>query len=216
VALFVENIRRIVASYRPYRAANGETLLHAKPYFTLGANGELELHNVPVPREPVRPDEVGADRRHQLDLGGRFLWLRDRIRGVSPRLRDLAQRLSRYQPLPSYGHPEHPDWLLLRSILTRWADEAQAPLLVMPIPFYSYVEETSSATACMTRFEELSSIPGLTVHNPLPEIWKLSMADRRAFRFANDVHPTRRAHRFYAESLCRTIQPMLRSHQGVA
>ncbi|MBW3572780.1 MAG: SGNH/GDSL hydrolase family protein [Gemmatimonadetes bacterium] len=207
VGVMVENIRRIVARYREYLSSTtGERLLHAKPYFTL-EGGELRLHNVPVPEKPVRLDELPPEERPYVDLGGRFRRLRDWVRRMG--WTDTLQRLTRYQALPAYNRAGSPDWLLMKAILTRWASEATAPVMIMPIPLPAYVEETSSPRRYQKRFRELAALPNVTVHDPLPHLRRVPRAERRALRFPNDVHPTAAAHRVLAQSLAEAVQPFV-------
>lgn len=207
VGVLVENIRRIVAHYREYvSSTTGERLLHAKPYFTL-EDGELRLHNVPVPPDPVRPDALPEEERRFVDMGGRFRRVRDWIRRMG--LTDRVQAITRYQALPAYSRATHPHWLLMKAILTRWASEATAPMIIMPIPLPAYVEGTSSPRHYRRRFRELAQLPGVTVHDPLPHLQRVPRAERRALRFPNDVHPTAAAHRVMAESLAEAVRPFV-------
>ena len=71
ISVLVENIRRVAARCRPFMTADGEEMLLPKPYFELLSDGELELHNVPVPKEPVDPSLADVEGS-QVDRGGRF------------------------------------------------------------------------------------------------------------------------------------------------
>ena len=42
----------------------------AKPYFTLDSEDHLELHNVPVPKEPFHEAELAAEAIQNVDRGG--------------------------------------------------------------------------------------------------------------------------------------------------
>lgn len=46
IAVFVENVRRVVARYRHHNDEAGRDRIYAKPYYTLEQN-ELRLHHVP-------------------------------------------------------------------------------------------------------------------------------------------------------------------------
>jgi carbamoyltransferase len=208
VAVLVENIRRITARYRPFELRSGERLALAKPYFELAADGSLRLANVPVPREPLRTEALGAEAEH-LDRGGRLSGLRELVNRAGPRVKDLVQRLTRYQPLPEYDRPDHPAWQLLGAILGTWARESKQPLLIAPIPLYQYVERTASARHYQARFAELADPPHLRVHDPLPDLLRYSAAERRGFRFAIDCHPTRAGHRALAESIAGALAPLV-------
>ena len=209
VAVQVENIRRVTVRYRPFETPAGERHYLAKPYYTLGEPGELKLHHVPVPRDPVPLDEVEGGLA-QVDTGGRLEWLRRLVHRLGPDAVEKAQRLLRYQPLPGYRSPDHPDWRLLEAILRAWAaDEAPGPVLVCPIPVHQYVEGTASSRACWQRFQELETLPNVRVHDLLPSYAKYSRAERRAFRFGLDPHPTREGHRVIAESLAGRLAPIV-------
>ena len=100
------------------------------------------------------------------------------------------QRLTRYQPLPAYDKPDDPAWRLMKAILVRWSQEARAPVVIVPIPLYQYVEKSASARAYQARFGELAELPGVTIHDPLPEFHRYPRAQRRGFRFVHDCHLT--------------------------
>jgi lysophospholipase L1-like esterase len=208
IGVLVENIRRVTARFRPFETADGEPLVLAKPYFELAADGALLLQNVPVPREPVPAAALGDDAQH-LDRGGRLEWLRTLVNRAGPQAKALAQKLSRYQPLPDYDRADSPAWLLMRAILSAWFRESKRPVLVVPIPLYQYVEETASPRAMQARFRELAAPPHVTLHDPLPDLLAHPIEQRRAFRFPVDVHPTPAGHRALAESLARAIAPRL-------
>lgn len=208
IAVLVENIRRVAARYRQYATLDGQELVLAKPYFELGADGELTLRHVPVPKEPV-PEASLGEERDEVDRGGRFEWLRSTVNRLGPTVKDLAQRVSRYQPLPHYDSPDHDDWRLLRAILSRWIAECRATVVLFPLPVYQYVEDSASPDGYRARFEELARDTGATLHDPLPDLRSFPLAERRSFRFEVDCHPTPKAHRILAESLAPTVRALL-------
>ena len=205
VAVLVENIRRVVSQYRPFRTQEGTDLVLAKPYFTLTSDGDIELHHVPVPREPLEGGALPATAT--VDRGGRFAWLRQAVSGMG--MKDRVQRLTRYQPLPEYDQQDGQDWKLLEAILRRWLGELRTPSIVCPIPLYQHVERTASAKGYQARFAALHAPPRVFVHDPLPDFHAHPRDERRGFRFENDCHLTTSAHRVLAESLARTIRPLL-------
>jgi hypothetical protein len=131
LAVQVENIRRVAARYRTFEAEGREVVL-AKPYFTLGGDGALSLHGVPVPREPLRMEDVPPEDLAHLDRGGDHALMRKVVNKLG--VKDVVQTLTRYQPLPAYDRADHPDWRLMRAILARWIAESSAPVLLMPVP----------------------------------------------------------------------------------
>jgi len=203
IAVMVENIIRITQTHRPYQTLDGEQLMFAKPYFELAPDGSLRLEHVPVPKQALPISE------EDMDSYGRFRRLRKLLNRFGPRIKDPIQRLSRFQPLPAYNSDRAPAWLLMKSILEKWTAELTRPALIVPIPLYQYVEKTASAKAYQARFQELSGLPAVTVHDPLPEFHRHDAATRRSFRFEHDCHLTAPAHRLLAESLAARIEPLL-------
>ena len=210
IGVLVENIRRVVARYRPYESESGEVYLAAKPYYTLDDSGDLHLHQVPVPPEPIAPEELPAADRGHVDTGGEHEWLRRLLGRFGPRVKDHLQRFSRYQPLPAYDRADDPAWCLLKAILGKWAQEADAPVVIMPIPLYHYIEEASSPANYQRRFAELRESANTVVHDPLPDFLNYTLAERRAFRFAKDCHLTPAGHQVLAESLLSTVEAAMR------
>lgn len=208
--VWVENIRRITARSRVWSTAEeGEHRVFPKPYFTLEQSGDLRLHNVPVP-ESRSFDEISEDEESHIDRGGPGRRLRELVYSLPPkhrlRMTRLAQRLTRYQPVPGYARPDSPDWLLMRAILERWQRESEHPMLVMPIPMPQYMDGTASPRACQQRFQELAKPPVLTIHDPLDHLRAYPAAVRRTFRDPMDPHPTPAGHRAIAESLAPAIR----------
>jgi len=206
VAVLVENVRRVVARYRVYVDDRGRELCYAKPYFER-ANGKLELRNVPPAREPIAPAELDADQAGFVDRGGRFAALRKLVAAAG--LRDVAQSITGYQPLPDYDRPDNPAWLLLREILEQWIREQSKAVILMTIPLYQYVEGTADPAAYQARFREVARATGVTLHDPLPELLQRPAAERRGFRFARDVHPTPEGHAALAASLAPVLERVL-------
>lgn len=207
IAVLVENIRRVVAHYRLAADMEGETRFVGKPYFELRGE-ELVLCHVPPPRTPIGEDELPAEDRNAVDRGGRFPQLRTLINRLG--MRDLAQRVTRYQPVPEYDHPDDPAWCLMRAILVRWIRSLPpGPVVLMPLPLYQHVEGTSDAAPYQARFAEVAAATGCTLHDPLPDLQAYPAAERRGFRFPVDVHPTPAGHAALAASLAPTVHRLL-------
>jgi GDSL-like Lipase/Acylhydrolase family len=213
VAVLAENIRRVAARSRIYQA-DGEERVFAKPYFTLEDGGELRLHNVPVPREPLRPEELEGEGLRHLDRGGGHATLRKLANRLG--VKEVMQSLTRYQPLPMYDRPSSPEWRLMRAVLARWVSESAAPVLLVPLPIYQYVEETSPSHAYRARFRELAQEAGVELHDPLPDFHRVPKAERRALRFEQDVHPTAAWHRVLADSLAPRLRALAERSPGAA
>lgn len=206
IAALVENVRRIMARYRPYFDETGRERIYAKPYYTLEGD-ELRLHHVPPQRKPIEEQDLPPEERDRVDKGGRFQLLR-RVANVLG-AKEALQRITRYQPVPEYDSRETPGWLLMRAILAQWVRAIPKPVVIMPIPLYQHVEETSDASPYQQRFRELAMELGFTLHDPLPDLLGYDPARRRRFRFEKDGHPSPEGHDALARSLAPVIEKVL-------
>jgi hypothetical protein len=206
IVVNVENIGRVAARYRPFFDDRDRLLYYAKPYYQREADGTLTLHHVPVPKQPLSDRELALQAAH-LDRGLAFPRLRSIARALG--VRDVAQRVSRFQPVPDYESPENPKWLLLRGILEHWIRTSAKPVLLVPLPLFPFVEETADPSPYQARFRELARDVGCTVHDVLADLRRYPPEHRRTFRFHVDVHFTSEGHRVLAESLARPVATLL-------
>ena len=214
LAPWVEDAKRNLQQYKlwnrsPDRDDGSGLIWMPKPYFEVDASGSLELHNYPVP--PPIPygglDDVDSART---DMGGRLDYVRWRLRKYHPGLKGAIQRVTRYQPAKLYDSPDNPGWVLTRAILEQWIDEADAPVLICPIPMYQHIEGASSATAATARFAEFDrSVAGAHVFDALPALKRRSLRARRGMRFASDIHFSPAGHRAFAEAIVEEIARVL-------
>lgn len=209
IAVFVENIRRVAAQFRPHHDEHGRKRIYAKPYFTL-ADGQLDLRHVPPPREPIEEHAMSEAQAAAVDRGGRFPTMRKMVTAL--RLRDVAQRLSAYQPLPQYDSPTHPAWQLMRAILRQWITSLQQPVLLLPIPLPQHLDRTADARAYRARFAELAAEVGCHLHDPLPHLLAIAPAERRRLRWEKDIHFTPAGHVEIARSLMPVVAQILAQH----
>jgi hypothetical protein len=202
VAVFVENIRRITAKYRFWFDDSAEKVLYAKPYFEL-VGGELSLHGVPVPSKPLDGSQLSLEEQKGIARSSRFPALTKLVSrlGIQAGAKELIKKVTKYQPFPEYNDAHNPAWSLMRAILMRWIEEHPKPVLVMPIPAHNYVEEMSDPAGYQARFREISQATGCFLHDPLEDLMKYSLEERRSFRFAKDPHPTEAGHAALAKSL---------------
>lgn len=209
IAVFVENVRRVTARYRPHKDASGRYRIYAKPYYTL-EGGKLELHHVPPRAEPLELDEMPAAEQAAVDSGGRFPLLRKVVTALGAR--EAMQRLTHYQPVPDYDSPDTEGWRLMRAILTQWVRALERPVVLMPLPLPQHIDGVCDAGGYRARFAELAAELGCTLHDPLPHFLKYSKAERRRLRWEQDIHFTPEGHRVLADSLA----PVLRTLLGAA
>lgn len=206
IAVQVENIRRIVARHREGQSSSGENILIAKPYFEVSSDGNLELKNTPVPKEPIKLEDLSDGEVEHVDRGGKMPLLRSVINKMGGRVKNLALQISHYQPLPEYDDQNGKDWHLMKAILQKWTNEIKKPVIIVPIPLYHYIEEIASAESYRKCFAELNELENVKLHDPFDEYLKVPKQERRDFRFKNDIHPTPAHHRFLAESLAKVVQ----------
>ncbi len=100
LGLYVENIGRVASRFRPYVDENGDLRVYAKPYYSL-EDGHLTLHNVPVPKQALRPADLTPEEGAQVDWGVPFHSIRKILRTLG--LRDLMQRVTHYNLFPTMG-----------------------------------------------------------------------------------------------------------------
>ncbi len=210
IGMHVENIGQIAHHFRPYKDAGGEEVIYAKPYYTLGG-GELALHHVPVPKVPLTRATMSRDDVRFVDWGVPHPGLRNVVKRLG--MRDLMQKITRFQPVPDYDSPTNARWLLLRKILETWIRASQTPVLLFLVPMWPFIEESSDPTSYQMRFRELASDTGCYLHDPLADLWTYSPAERRAFRFKIDAHFTPEAHAALAASLSSAIERVVEECQ---
>ena len=214
IGVLVENVRRVLSRYRRFQDDAGKMVVFAKPYFTVDALGDLTLHHSPPEPLPLPEESLPVEERAGVDRGGRFELLRSMVRRLG--LQQIAQNVTRYQPVAEYNSRTSTGWRLMRAILMRWVREHgdASRVVIMPIPLYQHVEGTSSARAYQLRFAELCKEMGCTLHDPLPDLLRYSPAERRGFRFPIDIHPTPEGHAAIAKSVAPTIASVLERTAG--
>jgi len=206
IAVLVENIRRVASHYRYYNNDQGEKLLFAKPFYEL-ENDELILKQCPPAKVPIEENDLPNSEKKRIDTGGRFQLLRKLV--VKAGIKELAQKITKYQPIPEYNSATNPVWLIMRKILENWIFQHQKSVILMPIPLYQHVEETCDASAYQERFKELSKSTGCILHDPLIDLLKYTPEQRRKFRFERDIHLTPEGHEAIAASVALVIKKIL-------
>lgn len=206
IASLVENIVRNVARYAQLGSTT-EIRVFERPYFTLEEDGRLELHGVPLSRDPIPHETLSAAEREMVAFrAARWHRARRIVGRIGPRAKDVLQRVARRQPIPGYESPNDPAWLLMKAILQQWVAELSTPAVLVTLPLYQHTEGMASPAHYRARFAELHDPPALTVHDTLSDLARYSRTERRAFRFAIDSHYTRAGHRAVAESLAPVIR----------
>jgi len=174
----VENIaRNLYTCFPSYDWSEHHVVYRPKPYFEL-ADGELVLHNQPVPRDKRPHDQLGD-------------W-----RCAFPYIAGEAD------PYAIYRDPQSHHWLLMKQLLLRFIDQAAGrPVFIVPLPMYQHYLEEAGPTY-WPRFAELEdTMRGVHVVDLLPAFKAQPMATRLHLRFPDDPHYTATAHWIVAEAL---------------
>lgn len=203
IGMYVENIGRVAHRFRPFLDAAGKEVIYAKPYYSI-EGGELVLHHVPVPKAKMTKAMISPEDAPHVDWGVPFAGLRNVVKKLG--MRDLMQKITKFQPVPDYDSPDNPRWILLRRILETWIRGSEAKVLLLLLPMWPFIEESSDPTSYQARFRELASDTGCALHDPLPDLWKYPADERRAFRFKVDSHLTPKGHEAIALSLAQAIE----------
>jgi hypothetical protein len=210
IVVLVENIRRVNAHYRYYLNDQQQKVVYQKPYFELDRN-ELILKNVPVNPNHINIADLPDTEKETVDEGGRFPGIRKLINEAG--LKELAQTILRYQPLPEYKKNSN-QWLLMKSILLKWFSESNKQVLLVPLPLHQYVEEESDYSHIQNRFNEFRGIEQITVFDPINQLQQFTAEERRKFRYKSDAHLTAYAHETYANIFKPEIAELLYNTNG--
>jgi hypothetical protein len=176
---------------------------------------------MPVPKRPLTvatlpagatPPPVGGAAYERGRLAVRMLLPHPGLRRAARNLgvTDLLQKLTGIQRAPDYDSPGNPGWLLLRRILERWIAESRTPVLLLPVPMWTFVEGTSDPTGYRDRYRQLAAATGCRLHDPLPDLLGYPAEERRAFRFKLDAHLSPKGHQAMAKSLRPVIERLMR------
>jgi hypothetical protein len=211
IAVLVENIRRVAGHYRIWNDEKGQPVYYAKPYFVID-NGMLTLKNVPPKKASCIESEIPEEEKEFIDHGGRFPAIEKLVSRL--KIKDLVQKISRYQPVPEYNRPDNPAWKVMRGILELWINNQANRILLMPIPLYQHIEGMSSPSYYQARFREVVEATGCNFYDPLPDFLACSLMERRGFRHRNDVHFTREGHAKLADSMVPIIEHIFDSISG--
>lgn len=219
VALYVENIRRVTRSVVKSLDADGVEAYYPKPYF-VEQEEELVLRNVPVPKRPWTAATLPEELRSQVysyqetnffSRGERSL-LRTVASYVPMRraLKQLALRLSTFQPLPDYDDAASPQWRLLSKILQMWFRASEKPVLLLTLPHYVYIASSGDPSGYQTRFRELSRTTGCHLYDPLPDLRSFPVKERSRFWSEASGHLSGAGHRVIAQLLAPVLERFVR------
>jgi len=208
IAVFLENIRRVVSHYRNFKDENGDIACYAKPYFELD-NGKLLLKNVPPPRHPIDASTLPDTEKEKIYRSSLYPAIGQFTRNLG--IKDFIQKNFRYQPLPEYKSANNPAWIILRAILCSWIDNHPKPTLLLVIPQDQYIRGLANPSSYQTRFREIASRSKCTFHDPLPDFFRYSMEERKKFSL-RDYHYSSSGHAALAASMSPIVKLLLNNN----
>ena len=221
LCLQVENMDRIQLGFRPaIDRVSRQNVLVPKPYFTL-ADGVLQRHHDPVPRERPAAARAGATvpsgggpghRGLRAKVIDRYLrdprlaklraWSRKHLKGV----RSLVLRQTRFDPYPDYARDDTPGFQLMRAIVQRLHGAmAGRPLLIVPLPNAYYLTHGLRPTF-QSRLAALARpAAGLHVGDVTTSLLRQPLAERKRMQL-HDGHYSSHGHAVVAEQMVREIR----------
>jgi hypothetical protein len=215
IGLYVDDVIRVVSRYRKFTDAKGKIVYFAKPYYEL-KGGKLVLGNIPVPKQPF---DAPPDSAETPEEGRTYSRVRDVFHTIVPvpaarrflkslgvhRLVEKAGILPRVQ---EYKAADEPGWRLLAEILKLWIRESPTPVLLVPIPIWTFIDGSDDATGYRTRIRELAESTGCVSHDPLPDLRSYPASELKKF-FASNAHLSPLGHDALAKSLKPVIERLM-------
>jgi SAM-dependent methyltransferase len=186
---FLSNLRRnMVAARQGFDAKTGARVLRGKPRFEL-VNGELELRNVPVPKEVLTPK--GGAEAVMTDTPDTFISRQKARLSALPGMsfvKKLAYFLAPWEPFPEFCDPKSAEWMLMEAIIRRFKRSAgERPFVIVPTFYDNYVRYRMSRRY-WERFHVLEQIPGIYMLDLLAHLHKLGTDAVRCFQAPDDMH----------------------------
>ncbi len=205
----VDNIRRNLQDARLIHSGmSGEMAMLPKPYFSIDG-GELTLHNSPVPKGHTPASNNDEEAGSVGTMRALARQAMSRANSQFPGLRSWSQRVRRLAYPMEYNRADHPGWQLMRAILTRWIDEAKAPVLLAPIPTFEHIYGNMRSEPYRRRFSELAAETNVPFADLLTGLQRKHAQDPGSLRFPNDEHPTVAGHAAIAELLTPQVEAAL-------
>ncbi len=201
----VEVIRKLIAHYEITEDEDNIQRCYARPYFEL-VNGRLIRQNVPLREGFIDPNSLSKSERESINRGNTFSKVGNMLQKV--KLKDAVLQNIHYQPFPEYDSPDTPAWKIMRAIFLEWIESSGKPFLIVPLPRYIYVKERASAQNYQERFREVMNESGCFLYDPLPDLHKFSMEERRKMYYL-EGHLTPYGHVTMAKLMAPYLQDIL-------
>jgi carbamoyltransferase len=205
IAVFLENIRRVISHYRYFKNEKGETALYSKPYFELD-QGKLQLKNAPVQKLPIKNTDLPSSDKNSIYRSTSYPIISKFAEKIG--VKKFVQKYTRYQPSPEYNRPDHPAWILMKAILENWICNHPKPVLLMVIPQDHYIRGLANPSSYQARFKEIAYLTKCTFFDPLPDLMKYPLEERESFRL-QDFHYSEKGHMALAKSMKPVVEVIL-------
>jgi carbamoyltransferase len=225
IGLYVDDVMRVNSRYRLFNDSSGKEVYYAKPYYEF-RNGKLILKHVPVPKQPLEKTEL---LENNPDAGNEAAQMRLYARAQSafhkllpsPAARRLLktigvhrliQKVARIPRAPEYDTADNPGWRLLAEILKAWIHRSPTPVLLLPIPIWTFIDGSEDPKGYQARFRELAAATGCLLHDPLNDLRDYDPVERR--KFFNDLdHLSPLGHEALAKSLAPVLARLVKLRQ---
>jgi len=192
--IWIENIERIILKERLfYEQSTGLYKFNPKPYFQLN-KGNLELKNVPVPKER---------RQHQSNKNNNLF--KQYLKSIKI-IAELHKKLG-YRKIIKKYNPENNDWKLMKAILQRLFNNVKdIPILIVPLPLPGKYSKNSTLNF-QTVFNSLVNC-GKNIHvmDINQSFVSLKQADKKNISFKQDYHYSPFGHKMVAAWLIDEIK----------
>lgn len=198
---FLSNVRRnMVIAREAFDAKTGMRVLRGKPRFEL-VNGQLELRNVPVPKEYLNSEpEHGVTTDTPNSFVSHLKTRLSAFPGISY-LKKLVYFFIPWEPFPEFRNPASKEWQLMEAIIHRFRQSAgDRPIVIVPMFYDNYVRYRMSRNY-WKRFRSLEVVPRTFVIDLLPHLRQLGAAALRCFQSPHDMHLSAYGHLMVAEVL---------------
>jgi lysophospholipase L1-like esterase len=209
IAPAIETIRKLTAHYEYTLDEHQVHRCYVKPYFEL-VDRSLVCRNIPLLGGYINMDDLPKSEREKVNRGNPFAGVGEILEKAH--LKDAILETFAYQPFPEYDNSGTPAWRIMRAILKEWMVHSPIPFLVIPLPRFIYVREKADAKNYQARFQELSNETKCFLYDPLSDLHKLSMEERRKLYYL-EGHLTPQGHAWMAKAIAPHVHEILRTHK---
>lgn len=208
IGLFVDDVARVGSSHLRFQDADGREVFYPKPYYR-AESGNLLLQGLPVPKRPCTRGSLPASAAQATSLNAFMMKMRQApaVRKLADRLRltSLVQQMRARSGPTGYSSVNSPGWRLLSLILRTWIAESSVPVLLLPIPLWTFLDSSAEPGGYRLRLRELAIDTGCLLHDLLPDLRGYPPTERASFHFPSDTHLSAAGHAAIAHSLAPAL-----------